>query len=95
MGLEETTAMRSKGAVGDIAGIIINEHGELVDPEFQERCIAIGYEQLRKIPRKIAVAAGSGKAQATIAAARGGLVSGLVVDSDLANAILSQLAETP
>lgn len=95
MGLEETTAMRSKGAVGDIAGIIINERGGVVDPSFQERCIAIGYEQLRKIPQKIAVAAGSGKAGATIAAARGGLITGLVVDSDLANAILSQLAETP
>lgn len=95
MGREETTVMRLKGAVGDIAGIIINEHGGVVDAEFQERCISIGYEQLRKIPRKIAVAAGSGKAQATIAAARGGLISGLVVDSDLANAILSQLAETP
>lgn len=95
MGLEDTADLQSKGAVGDIAGNIINEYGGLVDPAFQERCIAIGYEQLRKIPRKIAVAAGSGKAQATIGAVRGGLVTGLVVDSDLANAILSQLAETP
>ena len=88
---QEASRLRKAGAIGDVAGIIIDKEGRVVDPTFQARCIAVSDDQLRRVPRSLAVAAGSGKAAATIAAVRGGMVNGLVVDSDLANAILASV----
>ena len=88
----EVRTMKKQGAVADIAGIIIDAQGEVVDAAFQERAIAISHSQLKKLPRKIVVAVGAAKSAATIAAIRGGLVSGLIVDSDLADALVADPA---
>jgi len=76
------------GCVGDIAGILVKDDGTPVDPEFQKRCITIEYEQLRAVPRVIAVAGGAAKAPAIRAVTRGGLISELVTDHALALAVL-------
>lgn len=77
------------GCVGDIAGILVDPDGKLVDRTFQERCVSISYEQLRATPRVVAVAGGAAKAEAVRAVARGGLVTGLVTDHHLAEQLLA------
>ncbi len=74
----------SRGCFADIAGILVKEDGSQVDPEFQKRCITLTYEQLRGIPRTLAVAGGSKKAGAVRAVARAGLINELVTDHTLA-----------
>lgn len=86
--LDALTNALSRGCVADIAGILIKEDGTPVDPEFQERCLNITYEQLRAVPRVIAVAGGAAKADAMRAVARAGLVTELVTDHTLAEAVL-------
>ena len=86
--LEDLANAIKGGCVADIAGILITEDGTPVDPTFQERCINISYEQLREVPRVIAVAGGSAKADAVRAVARAGLITELVTDHALAQAIL-------
>ncbi|WP_194165072.1 sugar-binding domain-containing protein [Pseudactinotalea sp. HY160] len=80
---------RERGCVADIAGILIGADGKLVDPAFQERCVSISYAQLDAIPRVIAVASDAGKADAIRAVTCAGLVSSLVVDHGLAEALLA------
>ncbi len=80
----------SKGCIGDIAGILFREDGTLVDPEFQERCVSILYEQLQKVPRVVAVAGGAAKADAIRTVSKVGLITELFTDHTLAEAILAE-----
>jgi DNA-binding transcriptional regulator LsrR (DeoR family) len=86
----EVAAAETHGCVADIAGILVNDDGTPADPGFQEHCVTISYEELRKIPRVLAVAGGVGKAAAIRAVARGGLITELVTDHALALAILGE-----
>lgn len=79
----------SGGCVADIAGILIKDDGTPVDPEFQKRCLTITYEQLRSVPRVVAVAGGASKAGAIRAVARAGLITELVTDHTLALEIVA------
>jgi DNA-binding transcriptional regulator LsrR (DeoR family) len=79
------------GCYADIAGILVKEDGGLVDPEFEKRCITLTYDQLRSIPRSLAVAGGVRKAGAIRAVARAGLISELVTDHTLALGILDHV----
>jgi DNA-binding transcriptional regulator LsrR (DeoR family) len=88
--LEDLANAIAGGCVADIAGILIREDGTPVYPEFQERCINISYEQLRNVPRVIAVAGGASKGEAIRAVARAGLITELVTDHALALAILEE-----
>jgi len=77
------------GCVADIAGLLIRADGTLVDPAFQERCLNISFDQLRAVPRVVGIAGGAEKAQAIRAVARAGLITELITDHALADAILS------
>ena len=92
--LEDLAAAITGGCVADIAGILLTEEGLPVDEAFQERCIGISFEQLRAVPRVVAVAAGASKAAAVRAVARAGLISELVTDHALAEAVLAAPALT-
>ena len=74
----------------DIAGILLNEDGTQLDPEFEQRSISITFEQLRAVPRVIAVAGGAEKAGAVKAVARAGLIEELITDHKLALKILGE-----
>lgn len=85
---EALTRAVEGGCVADIAGILVKDDGSPVDPVFQESCINISYDQLRDVPRVIAVAGGAAKAQAVRAVAHAGLITELVTDHRLADAVL-------
>ncbi|MDN5794351.1 MAG: transcriptional regulator [Intrasporangium sp.] len=85
----EVLARAAGRVAADIAGILVTGEGLPVDPALQDRCITISYEQLRAVPRVVAVAAGASKADAVRAVAQAGLITELVTDHTLALAILA------
>ena len=80
----------TNGCVADIAGILITEDGSPAYPALQERSINISYDQLRNVPRVVAVAGGTAKAEAIRAVVRGGLITELVTDHALALEVLGE-----
>ncbi|MEV7970753.1 sugar-binding domain-containing protein [Sphaerisporangium sp. NPDC088356] len=87
--------LATRGVQAEVAGILIDRHGRLVGEDFAERCLSISAQELRRVPRVIAVAAGADKAQAVLAVARSGLLSSLVTDRALAEAVLSEPYDHP
>lgn len=81
--------LREAGAVAEVVASLVDDDGELIDAEFEQRCIAISTEQLRRTPRVVAIAAGREKARAVVAIARGRLCTEVVTDRNLAEAALT------
>jgi len=86
---KELADLRDKGVYGDIILRFFNSQGKELDSDIRERTLAIDTETYKKIPRKILVVSGVQKAKSLVAALKGGLVDVLIVDSNLAQAILS------
>lgn len=84
----DAAALREEGVRAEVATILIGDGGEVLATQFARRCITIRADQLRRIPRVIAVAGGLAKAKATMAVARSGLLTELVTDRSLAEAVL-------
>lgn len=84
--------IRAQGAVGDICGAYYARDGSLVPLEMNERSIAIGSEALLNVPNRIAVSSGPEKPEATVGAARSGLINVLITDEDTARRMLEILA---
>ena len=85
---EEKTELRMRGVVGNICGVFLNQDGNICDAEVQERIIAIPLDRLRSVPNCIAVAFGRYKKYITKAAIKGGYVNVLMIDEELALALL-------
>ena len=62
------------------ASILFDGRGEFVETEMEERLVSIPLETLKKIPRKVALAGGEGKADAIRGALRTGMIDVLVTD---------------
>lgn len=86
----ELAALVKEGAVGLIAGRIIDRDGNAMDCSYNRRLISIDLGDLRALPRRLCVARKVEKASAVSAALRGGYVTHLVITS----AIAAQLAKT-
>ena len=84
----ELESLRAAGAVGDTNGIFFDEAGRQVDHDLNQRTIALGFEQLKRLP-VILLIAGQEKAHAAKALLRSGIVNGLIVDGDTALTIAS------
>ena len=78
----------SKGAVGDICVHPFDQNGEILETPLTDCLIGVGVQQLRKTPCRIAVAAGIEKTTAVIGALRTGLITHLIVDTQMASAII-------
>jgi DNA-binding transcriptional regulator LsrR (DeoR family) len=80
--------LRDAGAVGDICLRFFDAEGVPVRSEVDDRVIGIGAEQLRQVPRRVAVAGGARKHSAIRATLRGGWVNVLITDVDEARRLL-------
>lgn len=85
--------LRAAGVRAEIAAILVADTGEVVAPEFAELCVSIQADQLRRVPRVVAVAGGADKALAVAAVARSRLCTELVTDRALAEAVLALVSE--
>ncbi len=85
-------ALLAAGAVGDLLVHPFDDTGRFVAPDLGARAMAITVEQLRRVPRVIAVAAGESKAAAIAGALRTGVIRILVTDAAAANRLLAEPA---
>lgn len=85
----ERDDLLARGVTAEVASILINQSGEVVAPDFSDRCIAITAPQLRRVPRVLLVSAGTRKVAAARAVVRSGLLTGIVADRETAEALLA------
>ena len=86
---EESVALLSQGAVGTVCGLQIDSQGKALASSVNDRLIGIDRDTLVGIPIRLGAAAGAQKADAVLAALRGGLVTTLVLDEEAAARILA------
>lgn len=83
--------LSKQGAIGEIMGHPFDKNGDLIPNEFSERIIGISLENLRKIPKRIAVAYGPKKAAAISAVCKSQLADTLITDAQTAFQLLQIL----
>lgn len=76
------------GAVGDVILRFLDENGKPLSLDINKRIIGLSLEQLKNIPRVIAIAGGPQKFKIILAALRGQLVNVLVTDHVTAEQLL-------
>ena len=86
---QELRMVREAGGVGDIGLRFLADDGTPIRSPLDDRVIGIELEQLRRVPRAIAVAGGPGKTAAIRAALVGGWVNCLITDRATAERLLA------
>lgn len=86
----EQDALRAAGAVGDVCLRFFDASGAPVHTAVDERLVGIGVDQIRAVPRRVAVAGGTRKLAAIRAALLGRWMSVLVTDVTTARALLDE-----
>ena len=85
---QEIKLLAGKGAVGDICLRFFDATGRQVVTELNDRVISMGLDQLRAVPRVVAVAGGRRKTNAILGALAGKLVNVLITDLSTAERLL-------
>ncbi len=85
----ELRALQRGGAVGDVYSYFIAADGSIVRTGLYDRLITIGLPDIRRIRTSVGIATGPAKASAAVAAVRGSFVNTLIVDAELARAMLA------
>ena len=81
--------LRERGAVGDVCLRYFDAQGERVVGSLDDRVLGIDADQLRAIPRRVALAGGIDKASAIRAALLGGWVNVLITDLAVARRLVA------
>ncbi|GAB3464562.1 sugar-binding domain-containing protein [Streptomonospora sediminis] len=87
---EEQEEIAAAGVCGEISGRLFDAGGRIVAAPFHDRVIGVTAEELQSVGHLLVSSHGAFRAAATRAAVRAGLVHTLVVDSELASALLEQ-----
>ena len=85
--------IRGHGVVGEVCGSYFSREGELRRIEMNERMVGLEAEDIKRIPLRVGVSWGSGKALANVGAARSGLLDVLVTDEETAKMMMSFLKD--
>ena len=88
----DQAVLRRQNVVGDVCTVLLRSDGSWRDVTLNARATGPTPAQLARIPRRLCVAAGTGKARALLAALRARTATDLVVDDATARAVL-ELAE--
>ncbi|RJK95523.1 sugar-binding transcriptional regulator [Vallicoccus soli] len=92
LGTEDRARFEAAAPVGDTCCRFFDAEGRAVLGAVHDQVLAVDLDDLRRVPTVVGVAAGAEKAAGVLAAVRGGIVDGLVVDSRLALALLDRAA---
>ena len=76
------------GGVAELCGFALGEDGHVVDARLGRHCLSILPAQLRRVQRVVAAVSDPEKARAVRAACMSGIVNDLVIDVELAQALL-------
>lgn len=90
IGHEEMKTLAETGAVGDICSHLIDIHGNICDPELDERTVSIPLEEIKKKRYRIGVAQGLSKVDSMLGALNGGFINVLITNEETADWILKQ-----
>lgn len=90
---QEAAGLAAQAPVGDICGRYYDLHGRALGLPTSERVIGITLDLLASIPEVVGIAGGIEKAPGVAGALRTGALNGIVVDEDLAGAVLSLTGE--
>lgn len=82
--------LQMQGAVGDVLSHFIDQDGNIVNAEIEERLISYDLQSLKELDNVIGVAAGNVKVNAIRAALRGGYLDVLITDENTALQLLEQ-----
>ncbi len=82
------TFLKMQGAVGDMLSHFLDKNGNPISIELEDRLMSTPLEELRKLDNVIGVAGGARKAEAILAALRGGYLDVLITDEDTAKLLL-------
>lgn len=85
----EQADIAAAGVCGEVSGRLFDTSGHFVPTPLDARVIGVTTDDLRATPRLITSSFGAFRAEATLAAVRAGLVRTLVVDDQLAAALLT------
>jgi DNA-binding transcriptional regulator LsrR (DeoR family) len=85
---QDVQTLREARAVGDIALRYLNNDGQPIDLEINERTIGLTIEEIKEIPRVIGIAGGKAKFDIIRAALRGEILDVLITDHAVARALL-------
>ena len=88
----DQAVLRRQEVVGDVCTVLLRADGSWRDVALNARATGPTPAQLARIPRRLCVAAGTGKARALLAALRARTATDLIVDDATARAVL-ELAE--
>ncbi|WP_461169633.1 sugar-binding transcriptional regulator [Arthrobacter sp. Z1-15] len=77
------------GAVAECSGRLLDAAGRPVDSELEDRVLAVTVAQLQNTPKVVAVAQGAARADAVRAVLAAGFITTLLVDEELAAALLA------
>ena len=86
---QDLAVARREGVVGDVCTVLLRADGSWGDIELNARATGPTPLQLARIPRRLCVVAGAGKARATLAALRARVATDLVIDDAAARAVLA------
>ena len=86
---DDAEALRRQGAVGDINARFFDFNGDPIETERTALVLGPSLEEFKKIPVRVAAAAGSLKVDALLGALHGGLITSLITDEPTAQALLS------
>lgn len=84
---ETRAALTRSGTVAEVLGTLIRKDGSVV-PDIRDRVIAMSHTELKSVPELILVASGERKNEAVKATLAAGLGTTLVIDRNLARALL-------
>ena len=84
----DQAVLRRQNVVGDVCTVLLRADGSWRDVTLNARATGPTPAQLARIPRRLCVAAGTGKARALLAALRARTATDLIVDDATARAVL-------
>lgn len=91
MGLtaEERARVAEQRPAGDICGRFVDAEGAPLGPPTSDRVLAVTFPQLARIPDVVGVATGAEKAPGVLGVLRSGVLDTVVIDVELARAVLA------
>jgi DNA-binding transcriptional regulator LsrR (DeoR family) len=85
----ERAQFLAQNPVGDTCCRFFDATGRPIEGAVRDRVLAVELDDLRRIPTVVGVATGATKTAGVLAALRGGIVDGLIVDACLAHSVLT------
>lgn len=90
---DDVAGLRAEGVVGDVCTVMLRADGTHEGLALNDRASGMAPDRLRRIPRRLCVASGVGKARGLVAALRAGVVSVLVAEADLVAAVAHRVEQ--